>query len=256
MNNNSKSLIDDVNTILDTINAPKNKEVVDLIVKRHPEPPPDEVGGKEEWQEKLRKGWTEFFDDKHQRNDQIKAFEIISDSLSRQLSKIEFNEIQNEWKEAVKNLGKNIKATKSDNQSNPLFEKPLSEMCGISEKTLGHFYEVGIGLYNDKKFNEAELVFRLITFLNSLKENVWISLGLCQKQLSNPVFAIFSFGMAIIMNPDNALSYIHSAECYLELNERDEAKECLLSAQEMLKQQNIEHSAALIDFVRNLLKRC
>lgn len=258
MKHNPKNISDNqLNAILDEINEPRIKEVVDTLVEKHPEPPPGEAVNKQEWQENLRKNLTEFFNDKRTRNDWIKAFDIISDDLSRHLSKIEYHEIQNEWKNSIKTLESHINAFKSDKSGQPvLFEKQLNEMCGISETTLAHFYEVGLRLYNQHRLEEAEVVFRLIAMLNTLKENVWISLGLCQKQLSSYVLAIFSFAMAIVMNPENVLSYIHSAECYLELNERNEAKECLISAQEMLEQEKGEQCQVLGDFVQSLLKQC
>lgn len=241
------------------LDDPISQRIIDFQVEKNSDPPSREKCSRKEWQERVRVVWTNLLQDFDPKEDMMIAFNILKRELKGHLSKIEYQEIEVEWENGIKSLERKMQAHKDANENGLLFlfNKPLTESLEISKKTLDYFYEAGLRLYDHHQFDEAMRVFQFITLLNGLGENVWMALGLCQIELSQFIEAIYSFGMAIWINPNDVLSHIFSAECYLELSEKNYARECLEKAQEILeKEQGYEKRQILSDRIRTLLLLC
>ena len=111
----------------------------------------------------------------------------------------------------------------------------FQEKCKVREETLFWLYDLSQELIHQKEFDQAMLVLNFLNLLNPLISESWFLLGYCfhkKKELEN---ALKSYGTAMILNPEDPQVRLFSAECYLALKMKDDAKIDLEEAENILK---------------------
>lgn len=100
----------------------------------------------------------------------------------------------------------------------------VQRFFGLKNETLRSIYAVGFHFMEKKEFNKAEDVFSLLLIMNPHIADFWNALGLCQQHLNEFQKAIESFKIVSEIDHDAVGPKISLAECYLNLNEKAEAK--------------------------------
>ncbi|MES2198726.1 MAG: hypothetical protein V4489_00965 [Chlamydiota bacterium] len=99
----------------------------------------------------------------------------------------------------------------------------MREVLGFSDELMEWIYQVGLGLFNEKKFTEAESIFLILLKLNHLMPNYWIALALSKKELNEYQESLFLFNSLTFLDPANPIARYHSADLYLKLDQIEEA---------------------------------
>lgn len=139
------------------------------------------------------------------------------------------------------------------NEEEGQIPKPLAEKLNISAETLAVFYKIGTKLADANEIEEAIAVFTFLSMLDGFSHEIWLSLGLCHLRANEWIPAIKAFTMAAFFNPDKPSSYIGSIECYLALQNKENASSALHMAKTCINDENkatltpiIEHYEGLI----------
>jgi type III secretion system low calcium response chaperone LcrH/SycD len=152
--------------------------------------------------------------------------------------------IKNEWTTVSDSLINNL-------QSDPSF---LEEGLNVSDETIDCFYRCGFRLYEHQQYQEAADAFYVISLLSSRRHNVWMALGLSEKELNHHEEALVAFSMAALTNMEDPLSFLHSAECYIALGEKEDAKECLEVVANCVKRNPDHESKQIASYALSLKK--
>lgn len=203
----------------------------DLMKQNFASPPPGLLIPEKVWRENVRKELTDACTGKEIRIRLDSAQNVILEDLKSHLSKVEFEKFQENWKQG---LDKILSDTLQPQAAGTL-PPTLQSLMGITEETLSKLYDVGVRCYKSKDFVKAADVFFFITLIDYLRHNVWISLGLSEQQNLHWDLALAAFGMAVMTNADDPVSYLQSAECSLALQNSVEAKQYLDLAEASIK---------------------
>ncbi len=185
------------------------------------------------------------------------GMKLVINDLEGHLSKIELLELREELGKISDHIEKlNSQKLNSVQEMMEALDKTpetLQGIFGLSDKTIEHFYKCGSRYYDSSHFKEACDVFYLLSILNPQKFNIWLSLGLSEKQMHHLEKALQAFAMATVMNITSVLPHILSAQCYLELKENTLAKETLKYALKTLKQNPCAESEKYENLINHLM---
>jgi len=97
------------------------------------------------------------------------------------------------------------------------------DALNISDEIMNTFYAQGYALYNGAKFDEAEVVFRLLKMLNPIEERYLFALAAAQHKNKKYQEAIVNYLVSATLNLDNALSLYHTVDCCLKRSDPESA---------------------------------
>lgn len=103
----------------------------------------------------------------------------------------------------------------------------LASHLGISNETMRVIYEIGNEFYTHKKYQEALSIFQVLNHLDYSSHVIWVSLGICFQQIKDYYHAIYAYTMASLTKPSDLQPYLYSCECFLALNNHEQAKGCI-----------------------------
>ncbi|MBT7461449.1 MAG: SycD/LcrH family type III secretion system chaperone [Waddliaceae bacterium] len=109
-----------------------------------------------------------------------------------------------------------------------LGEEIPKEYDAISEEAIETFYSTAYHFYNNGKYNDALVIFRLLTVLDPMSKRFWM--GLAASQQLEKMFgdAMASYGFAALLDDEDPLPHLHAADCAMNLGNLEEAREALL----------------------------
>lgn len=154
------------------------------------------------------------------------GFELILSDLEINLSKVEIEQVKNEFREGTPKLCMALTNKEMQLDANNLPKTPQVIM-NISDGTIETLYSAGMRYFNIKSFEPASNVFFVLTVLDFYRHNLWLAYGLSEQNCGNLDAAIQAYARAAITNPDSPLSYIYSIECCLKIGEVQQAKSYL-----------------------------
>lgn len=136
---------------------------------------------------------------------------------------------------------KNFKSQRTLNQAQDEPSSPLSlaQQLGISHNTLKTIYEIGNQLFIHKQYDEALNLFQAFVHLNNASYEAWVALGICFQQKEKWYHAINAYTMASLLSPAEILPYLYSCECFIALNNYEQAKGCLELAEYFKKKHRL-----------------
>ncbi len=126
------------------------------------------------------------------------------------------------------------------------------QIMGISDPNLAAIYDLGRKLVEEKSFENALCIFQVLAFFNPFVGEYWIGQGISLFQLKQYEDAIGILSFAKILQPEKAAPFIYTALCHDQLNQPDQVKENLESADPILQQSPEEK--ALWGEIATLLK--
>lgn len=147
-------------------------------------------------------------------------------------------------------------------ESLPLKDVPLTEnttiqsVLGISDYVLHCFYTVGYHLLEDKQYKLASNIFLMLSVLNPLVKDHWMALGMAEHEEKQYERALNAYAMACILDFQNPLPHFAAVNCYVALEDFDNADAELSLAQECIKNtDNPTEWAAYFESIDSELKR-
>lgn len=183
------------------------------------------------------------------------GFSAIVEQLVMIVSPKEFEIVRMEWSHAVGKISEIFKSYQDQEHKKETESLALQDLLGISEETMGLFYQCGCNLYEHRQFQEASQVFFVVAFLNIGRSNPWISLGLASKQIENHEEALHAFAMASIADTNSAIPQIYSAECYIAMKQYPDAIASLEFASEIATDHPQDNHPKLHDYINEMIIR-
>jgi tetratricopeptide (TPR) repeat protein len=149
------------------------------------------------------------------------AKKILKEKLELEESEhpeIAFDSTFHSLEEAYKRLAKSARA--QDVKSDENFgKKPLQEFGNISWGFMDRCYHVGEQLMEEKRFQEAGFVFTFLRYLNPLVFEYWFQEAICLHETEKYENAITSYGMSLMLQPQNPAVFFQMASALYSLQE-------------------------------------
>ena len=93
------------------------------------------------------------------------------------------------------------------------------DALNISDDIMETFYAQGYALYNGGKYEEAEIIFKLINMLDPIEDKYIFSLAAAQHKGKKYDKAVLNYMMSATLNLDNALALYHASDCCLKMSD-------------------------------------
>lgn len=119
-------------------------------------------------------------------------------------------------------------------------ERSMAMIMGISNETLKTCYDIAMKFYEEGNMEESLCVLEFLSFLDTYCHEVWLAKGMCNQMLGDMVGALTAYSVASLMNPQNPLTYLHTAECFIIANDKENAESSLRMAEYFKTQENAE----------------
>lgn len=142
---------------------------------------------------------------------------------------------------------KNLDAETLKNES---FEK----IVYLSPESRASILKIGIGKFSENLLNDSLSIFAFLSSLEADNPDYWYRLGLVAQKCDLNELALKSFIVTSELAPGFAGSHIYAAQCYLTLDQPDNAKNEVDSVKAILKESPGEESwnQTVVD-IENLL---
>jgi type III secretion system low calcium response chaperone LcrH/SycD len=225
-------------------------EAVDELMKEVPEPEATPYKSSAVLKEETRLELVDLLSGKDIRERMERGFEVIHRELAAHETPVVMERVKEEWSRCADLLGKTPTTPIPEGEIPPSFQ----EQCSISDETIECFYQCGIRAYEHKNYQEASDVFYVLSSIDYRRHNVWMALGLVEKQLGNPESALSAFIMASVTNMEEPIAFMHAAECYITLGEREEAEKSIQSASDLIQGKSDERSKEIADRLLSMKK--
>jgi len=124
----------------------------------------------------------------------------------------------NEWEEELKPLGSK--------------RKPLNQ------KDREIVYAAAFGLYEGGDYEQSSLFFTKLVLEDPFEIRFWKGLASSHQMLRNYQEALHAWGIVCILGNHDSIAHFHAAECYLSMNELQEAKKALQCAEKSLTEKS------------------
>jgi type III secretion system low calcium response chaperone LcrH/SycD len=194
------------------------KQAGDLLLEKHPELNEQTTKNTENQAERVQRGLEEI----------VACLENQPTWLTTWQNKELMQELANA-------ANKHIWIEKKGEDDN-LEEKSLGETLGISQDSLDTIYAIAYHLYQDKEFEKASDVFRILCIFEPLMHIGWFGLALSEHEQERWQAALEAYTMASITDSETPLPHFHSAECYEAMNDIPKTLEALDLAIEIVDQ--------------------
>jgi len=136
----------------------------------------------------------------------------------------------------------------------PVYET-LQQMFGLSEETYDSIYSIASDFFNAGQMEEALNIFLLLTNLNNFVFEPWLGLGSCWQYNKRFPEALQAFSMASLLDFQNPLPHLLSAQVYLQIENKELAKGTLELALAKMNQNQKKELNSHIQYVKNGLKK-
>lgn len=133
--------------------------------------------------------------------------------------------------------------------------KTFQEIIGYTSDQMVEFYEGAYNLFHLQEYEKSADAFVFLTTLNPYVHNYWLGLGMSEQLNEHHHAALLAYSMAILTDTNTPIPHYHSAKCYIEIDEKDNAIRSLETAKTLSsispKYDNLKDT---IDAVLNKLK--
>jgi tetratricopeptide (TPR) repeat protein len=237
------------NTIKSQIVGP----IVEKTMEDHfSAPPPHNLEPVHVWKEKARLRLTDLFSGQGAIDKMTAGFDAIAEVLRGHLNHAEYDHLHEEWKNGVERWLALMHPDAIHSEISEIRAECLQDIMSISEETMIHFYEAGNTYFKQQNFHKASEAFYVVISLDHRRYNAWVALGLSEVRNKHWDHALYSFAMASITNISSPYPYIYSAECCLEADRHDEAKNYLILAKESLENSQLSNKKSLLNSISKL----
>lgn len=114
----------------------------------------------------------------------------------------------------------------------------------LSQDSLQALYAMGHEYYRNGKYEQAQQLFRFLTFSDTQDRRFWIALASSHYMLKEYPQAIEAYSISAIQDPSDPTPHWYAANCFLACGQKVKALEALDSALSTAKKD--EKYAALI----------
>ncbi len=134
----------------------------------------------------------------------------------------------------------------------------LKDVLNIPDQHMETLYAIAYNYYQKNKYEDAKKLFTLLCTYDPLKYKYWEGASATARLLNNYQEAIMAYGALLQLRPMKISYYNELAECFLKLNQKDNAKQCceavlVAGPSEDFRKENPDMDACVAK-AKNLLK--
>lgn len=138
------------------------------------------------------------------------------------------------------------------------FQQEVMEILGISENEISpiplemerQFYATAFGLYEKGDYRGATQLFTQLVLTDPYSEHYWQGLASSKQMVRDYIAAVHAWGMVALLKEGDPLPHFHAAECFLSLEEKEEALKALDVALDLCR--NDEHLREKINLLKTI----
>lgn len=124
------------------------------------------------------------------------------------------------------------------------------EFKSLSESEWQHVYQTAYDCYEKEEYRTAGKLFTRLVLSNPFMGPFWTGLASAKQMSRDYEAAIRAWALSALLDLDNPMPHLHAAECYLYLEQKEEAQKALNAAlacsHDLAHREKIEHIKALI----------
>lgn len=137
-------------------------------------------------------------------------------------------------KEKTGTLPENLQTYLDDFIPNVLAKsETLQQAYGITTKEMEELYAKAYEFYQSNKYQEAFSLFRWLLIFNPFIQKYWMGFAASQQLLKLYEGALHGYAVAALLQDENPYPHFHAYECYMSLENREEALKALEEASEL-----------------------
>lgn len=111
------------------------------------------------------------------------------------------------------------------------FSLPTSPATHFSPEEQKMLYETGYSFYEANDWSRAADIFMQLILSDPFEERYWRGLASSRQMESKYRDAVHAWALVALLAEKDPLAHFHAAECLFSLNEKEEAKKALASAE-------------------------
>jgi len=108
-----------------------------------------------------------------------------------------------------------------------LKNETLQKAFGISYYEMEEVYSEVYSFYQDDNYLESSTGFRWLVLLNPFIPTYWMGLAASLQLREKLEKALHAYAVSALLDSENPYPHFHAFECYIALNNKDEAKKAL-----------------------------
>lgn len=118
------------------------------------------------------------------------------------------------------------------------FQQEVMEILGISEQEISplsfemerQLYATAFGLYEKGDYRGASQLFTQLIVTDPFSEHYWQGLASSKQMSRDYLAAVHAWSMVALLKEGDPLPHFHAAECFLSLDEKEDALKALDTA--------------------------
>lgn len=134
------------------------------------------------------------------------------------------------------------------------FQQEVMQILGISEKEIStipleherQFYAVAFGLYEKGDYRGAAQLFTQLVLTDPFSEHYWQGLASSKQMARDYQAALHAWSLVSLLKENDPLPHFHAAECFLSLDEKEEALKALNAALEFCRDEPLREKINLL----------
>lgn len=121
------------------------------------------------------------------------------------------------------------------------FQQEVAEILGIADDAIStipldqerQFYAVAFGLYEKGDYRGAAKLFTQLVLTDPYSEHYWQGLASSKQMAREYLAAVHAWGIVSLLKDSDPIPHFHVAECFLSMDEKQEALKALDAAHEL-----------------------
>lgn len=105
--------------------------------------------------------------------------------------------------------------------------RTFRDFTQLTPESMEAIYMIAYNQYNGGKYEDAERIFQLLSFLDHFDERYWLGLGAARERLKKYEDAIKAFTFLNVLNLDNPQPALLIAKCHMAQGKAEDAQGAL-----------------------------
>jgi type III secretion system low calcium response chaperone LcrH/SycD len=134
------------------------------------------------------------------------------------------------------------------------FQQEVMEILGITESQVSkvplekerEFYAIAYGLYEKGDYRGAAQLFTQLVLTDPFSEHYWQGLASSKQMAREYHAAVHAWSLVALLREGDPEPHFHAAECFLSLEEKEEALKALHAALEFCKDEQLREKINLL----------
>lgn len=116
----------------------------------------------------------------------------------------------------------------------------LQDLLQFSPATLSSIVNCAKEKFKEEQYENCLSIFILLTTLDEMNPEYWFRVGIAAQYCENVTLALKVFGVAKYLDPEMIGPRVLSADCYLQLDQRDNAQKEYIEAKKIIEETDVE----------------